>query len=319
MARWVKLWDGAFTHRLAQPHRPRTQWEAWLDIFANLAQWQPYGHLTGQGMITLDRGEFVASRGHLARRWKWGEQAVRTFLTVLEREGMISTQRPTRAGTVYVVVNYDQYQGDTTEANPPKSQQRTRREPAENPRIRTIEGKEGKERKNKATTFVESADSTGTSVAKLNGKSVALAEVVTQLAVIKQAEEFQALAEAQLAIDKAADVVVRLAFTYWAHMCKHPNARLDPKRAGTIRRRFLESRDPNEILFVVDGTVKDDHLMGRTGDSKYDGIETIYRDRAQVERLSVAGGYQPGVIHRAAKKYLGLGGGGGDGTVAAVR
>ena len=32
-------------------------------------------------------------------------------------------------------------------------------------------------------------------------------------------------------------------------------------------------------------------------DRKFDGIETIYRDRAQVERLARLGGYEPGKIH----------------------
>jgi hypothetical protein len=47
--------------------------------------------------------------------------------------------------------------------------------------------------------------------------------------------------------------------------------------------------------------------MGRgNGGRKFDGIETLFRDRGQIERLSEQGGYGPGIQHPMAKKYAAI-------------
>lgn len=78
-------------------------------------------------------------------------------------------------------------------------------------------------------------------------------------------------------------------FAYWAARLHHPNALLDKKRDYRIRARLRESRgDWGLLLYAVDGALTDDWIMGREDRSPraYDGIETIFRDRAQVERLA---------------------------------
>lgn len=77
-------------------------------------------------------------------------------------------------------------------------------------------------------------------------------------------------------------------FTYWAHVHDHPNTVMDKKRVARIMQRLEENDgDVNELLYVVDGAKKDRHLMGGNDrDRKYDGIETIFRDRGMVERLA---------------------------------
>jgi hypothetical protein len=99
--------------------------------------------------------------------------------------------------------------------------------------------------------------------------------------------------------------MVDFIFAYWAARTAHTNALLDTKRATRLRRRLEENNDDvNEMCFVVDGLFKDRHLMGENDrNRRYDGIETIFRDREIVERLAELGGYEHGKVHRFVQKY----------------
>ena len=98
-----------------------------------------------------------------------------------------------------------------------------------------------------------------------------------------------------------------VAFSYWAKKLNHPAALFDDKRRRRIMTRLRESRgDLNAMLYAVDGALRDDYLMGRATNSprKYDGIETIFRDRAQVERLAeLCPKFQNGEPHPLLAKY----------------
>jgi hypothetical protein len=83
--------------------------------------------------------------------------------------------------------------------------------------------------------------------------------------------------------DRAA---VRTVFAEWQRALGHPTAKLDAKRLALIR-RALKLHTPEQLGQAIRGALKDDWLMGRDPKSprKYDGLETILRDTAQVERL----------------------------------
>jgi hypothetical protein len=94
--------------------RPRTRIEAWLDVLY-LAAFRARVHMTTDGPIPLDRGQFVASYRYLAGRWGWSVKAVRTWIETGKKWARIRAQRETHAGTVYVIVNYDLYQSGGTD------------------------------------------------------------------------------------------------------------------------------------------------------------------------------------------------------------
>lgn len=81
----------------------------------------------------------------------------------------------------------------------------------------------------------------------------------------------------------------QVVFTYWrAKMGKTVRSLLDPKRETRLISRLRENGgDVSELLYAVDGATRDEFLMGRDDRAArpYNGIETIFRDRAQVERL----------------------------------
>jgi hypothetical protein len=99
-----------------------------------------------------------------------------------------------------------------------------------------------------------------------------------------------------------------LVFAYWAARTGHDNAVLDGKREARLIRAMRESGDNiDELLYAVDGCLRDDHLQGRTRDSdgrKYDGVQTVFRDREQVERLAgLVPDYRAKKPHKMAEKY----------------
>lgn len=83
--------------------------------------------------------------------------------------------------------------------------------------------------------------------------------------------------------------LTEVVFAYWAARLHHPRALLDRNRELRILARLRESGgDWGLLLWAIDGALSDDWIMGRDMRSPraYDGIETIFRDRAQVERLA---------------------------------
>jgi hypothetical protein len=112
-----------------------------------------------------------------------------------------------------------------------------------------------------------------------------------------------------LALDQMRRLAAELVFSYWTVRFEHPKARLDDKREARIMERLRENDDDvSELLYALDGAFHDDRIMAKgkfAGDTMYDGIETVLRDRAQVERFSSTRvGFKQGRPHRAYEKYL---------------
>jgi hypothetical protein len=76
-------------------------------------------------------------------------------------------------------------------------------------------------------------------------------------------------------------------FDHWRSVHGHPNAKLDSKRRARIRARMREGFTNEQLFDALEGAKFDRFLMGEDKNSSrvYDGIETLLRDRAQVERL----------------------------------
>jgi hypothetical protein len=74
-------------------------------------------------------------------------------------------------------------------------------------------------------------------------------------------------------------------FANWQKVLNHPKAVLDKKRHNKIADRLKDST-LEELLLVPQGVLKSPHHMGvnETG-TTYTGIETIYRERSQVEKF----------------------------------
>jgi hypothetical protein len=140
-------------------------------------------------------------------------------------------------------------------------------------------------------------------VGTINGNGRHAVAVRGREAVIERGRtafaEVMALTQRHAAAADLREQMVTFAFAYWQAKHNHPDALQDTKREAVLRTRLKENHnDLSELLFAADGARKDRNLMGENERGrKYDGIETIYRDRAQVERLATLGGYKRGIIH----------------------
>jgi hypothetical protein len=89
-------------------------------------------------------------------------------------------------------------------------------------------------------------------------------------------------------------------FAYWALVMQHPRALFDDKRRSRIEGALRQNKgDVGELLYAIDGARRTPHLMGdNEQQQKYDGIETVLRDRGQIEKLAAKiPAYQRGEQH----------------------
>ena len=106
MSGFVALHRAAVDHPLFAGDSSRLG--AWLWLVTK-ACWRPTKYDLHGKIITLDRGQFVASRSQLAKAWGWKESAVERFLTRLQTEQMI--RRETGQGrSIITICNYAKYQ-----------------------------------------------------------------------------------------------------------------------------------------------------------------------------------------------------------------
>jgi len=91
-------------------------------------------------------------------------------------------------------------------------------------------------------------------------------------------------------LEQGLQLAAEAVFAYWhARMGRNGRTVLDKKRESRLLARLRENDgDVSELLYAVDGALRDDYLMGRDPKAPraYNGVETIFRDRAQVERLA---------------------------------
>jgi len=131
---------------------------------------------------------------------------------------------------------------------------------------------------------------------------------------IRAREFLETLRDGALERLKREDLYLKMAevvFAYWAARLHHPAALYDRKRERRLMARLREAGgDWGQLCYAVDGALRDDWLMGRAMNSqrKYDGIETIFRDREQVERLAeLCPAFVAGQPHPLVTKYNGNG------------
>lgn len=79
---------------------------------------------------------------------------------------------------------------------------------------------------------------------------------------------------------------VRQVFSHWQTEHNHPTAKLDDKRRKRIQARLAQGFSAEELCKAITGARYDTWLMGKNPSNKrYDGIDTLLRDAAQVEKL----------------------------------
>lgn len=98
-----------FSHEMWEAARTFSECEAWIDLI-QLARFEATDktECIGGREICYGRGQYPASIRFLARKWQWGEQKVKSFLSKLKRKGMIATDC-SQGTTVITLVKYNEY------------------------------------------------------------------------------------------------------------------------------------------------------------------------------------------------------------------
>lgn len=108
MSRWVRVQTSIFDHELFS-NTELSQREAWLWLIANVA-WKETRHRVGSEVLTVPVGSIFITLRALQSAWRWkSDKRVRSFISILEREEMITTK--TDAGKTQIsICNYSRYQ-----------------------------------------------------------------------------------------------------------------------------------------------------------------------------------------------------------------
>ena len=113
MAGWIKISTDIAKHWIWNDAE-RLKW--WIDILF-MASWKDNKQLVGKKLVSLRRGQLVASISFLCKRWGRSRSMVEPFLTLLHEEGMISKEVGNNV-SVITVMNYEKYQANnSTDAN----------------------------------------------------------------------------------------------------------------------------------------------------------------------------------------------------------
>ena len=83
---WFHFWRRLKDDPLWEPKRPRTKFEAWVDLCSR-AKGSPGRDMVGHSYIPLDRGQLVFTYQGLSRDWGWSRTKIRHFIGSLEHEG----------------------------------------------------------------------------------------------------------------------------------------------------------------------------------------------------------------------------------------
>ena len=146
---WIKISRGIKSHWLWEDAE-RLKW--WLDLLLS-AEWRDTKKLVGGQLLSVERGQLIASVRTLQERWakrdkkgriisKPSERTILAFLRLLEQEKMILRQNRQHLYTFITICNYERYQirdntYDNTYDNTPEKEI-----PPVPPKERIIEKKE---------------------------------------------------------------------------------------------------------------------------------------------------------------------------------
>ena len=114
MEGFIKLSRKFFSNELWNEARTFSSCEAWLDLIQS-ARFEATSRKVSIGgrEVVCNRGQYPASIRFLAKRWKWTERKVRTFLSYLKKEGMI-TSEIIQGMNMITLCKYEEYNNSDT-------------------------------------------------------------------------------------------------------------------------------------------------------------------------------------------------------------
>ena len=115
-------------HRKLQDHwlwkdKPFSKGQAWIDLLL-LANHDDKKILFGNALVEVKCGSFITSELTLMERWGWGKSKTRSFLDLLQKDGMIVKMSDHKKTTINIV-NYSVYANFETTGRPQADREQT--------------------------------------------------------------------------------------------------------------------------------------------------------------------------------------------------
>ena len=104
-AGWIKISRSIAEHWLWKDAEI-LKW--WLDLLL-MAAWKEHKELVGRQLVSLEKGQLIASLAYLCKRWKRSRPMVESFISNLEQDGMIAKAVYNNV-SIITIVNYECYQ-----------------------------------------------------------------------------------------------------------------------------------------------------------------------------------------------------------------
>ena len=112
MEGYIKLSRKFFSNDMWNEARTFSSCEAWLDLIQSARfEATPRMESIGGREVSYTRGQYPASIRFLSKRWHWTERRVRTFLSFLKRENMITLSQD-QGMNIITLVKYNDYNGN---------------------------------------------------------------------------------------------------------------------------------------------------------------------------------------------------------------
>lgn len=139
MSGWIKIYREITQHWIFHDAE-KFKW--WIDMIF-LASYEDNKVLVGNRLVSLKRGQFMASISFFVKRWDVGKDKVINFLKLLQTDGMIDKTTDNNV-SIITICNYESYQ-DVPDNPADRLQDNPADNLADNPADRTKEIKEVKE------------------------------------------------------------------------------------------------------------------------------------------------------------------------------
>jgi hypothetical protein len=132
---WISVHRKIQSHWVWDNDEPFDKRSAWVDILL-MVNHKDKKFLLGNELVEVKAGERITSERKLAKKWNWSRTKVRSFLELLEKDGMIKIIKVPQKRTRLKVLNYSDYQGyenqRKTSKKPVKNHKKTSKKPQKN-------------------------------------------------------------------------------------------------------------------------------------------------------------------------------------------
>lgn len=118
---YIKLYRSFFDSKMWQADQTFSEREAWIDLIQSARfEASPILSRIGSCEVQWGRGQYPASVRFLSKKWGRSFQWVRTFLSKLKRDGMITIDG-SQGVNVITLTNYDKYNGEDDVCDTPNN------------------------------------------------------------------------------------------------------------------------------------------------------------------------------------------------------